>query len=280
MRWFVMPALAAMALPVTAHAATVKYDGVQSTIRYDSTATTASNNRGFTKATSSVLYDTVTDTYTVRDTGSLAITSNFGPGDIDSGASDATFTVYDKSSGSTVETFRLLNQGAGNPLIQLSYVTYGQWRRSTTTSGVTSTNDTYVVFGEKTPRSGVPIAGTANYTTVIDGTFTNKNGAYAVSGTGSFLADFGAGTISYSSTATGARESDSAVINFGTMTGSGSIAFRSATFAGTGSFNPQGYAMDVSGGFYGPAADEIGGVFRIRDSSTNRGNGTGAIVGN
>jgi hypothetical protein len=61
------------------------------------------------------------------------------------------------------------------------------------------------------------------------------------------------------------------------MTGSGSIAVKSSGFAGSGVTNGSGYAMDVNGNFYGPAADEIGGVFHIKG---NGGNGTGAIVGN
>jgi hypothetical protein len=35
--------------------------------------------------------------------------------------------------------------------------------------------------------------------------------------------------------------------------------------------------MDVTGSFYGPAAQEIGGAFRIRG---NNGTGIGVIVGN
>jgi hypothetical protein len=35
--------------------------------------------------------------------------------------------------------------------------------------------------------------------------------------------------------------------------------------------------MDVNGNFYGPAAEEMGGVFVLRG---NKGNGVGAIVGN
>ena len=61
------------------------------------------------------------------------------------------------------------------------------------------------------------------------------------------------------------------------MTGSGSIAVRGASFAGRGATNGTGYAMDVNGNFYGPAAQEIGGLFHIRG---NGGSGTGAIVGN
>jgi hypothetical protein len=279
MRMAFPAAAAALLLAASAQAATT-YPGIQSTIKYStinavgacgSATAKACGFGNFARATSSVVYDSATDTYTVRDTGNLAVTSSFGPADIFS--SDPTFTVYKKG---TTETFRLLNRSPANPLIVLSYVDYGQWRRTTVNGTTTAVNDTYVVFGTKSPSSAVT-SGTASYATVVDGTFVNKDGAYAVSGTGTFNANFGAGTIGYSSAAAGTPELGGLAINFGTLTGTGSIAARSAGFSGTGVTNGSGYAMDVNGNFYGPAADEIGGVFRLRG---NGGNGTGAIVGN
>lgn len=276
MRHSVAAGLAALLFTSAAVAAPTKYSALQSTIKYSSsTPTSATGFKNFARATSTVTYNSATDTYTIRDTGSLSIVSSFAPADIDAGASDANFTVYDKSSGSTVETFRLLNPGA--PLIALTYVDYGQWRRSTTASGTTTTNDTYLVFGSKTPKSAIPHSGSANYTTILDGTWIDKTGAYAVSGTGTFSADFLNGSIGYSTTATGLRESDSVALAFGTMTGTGSIAYKSATFNGNGTTNGSGYKMDLMGGFYGPSYEEIGGIARI---TGNGGNGEGAIVGN
>jgi hypothetical protein len=276
MRIAFLAASAALLLATSAQAATT-YPAIQSTIKYSKSSTAVSGFGNFTRATSSVVYDAATDTYTLRDTGSLTTTSSFGPADIDGSASNSTFTVYRRSSAGFTETFRLLNQGAGNPLIVLTYVDYGQWRRATlVTGGTTNINDTYVVFGTKSPSSAVT-SGSASYSTILDGTFVNSTGNYSVSGTGTFNANFGAGTISYSSVATGTPETIGVAINFGTLTGTGSIASSGARFSGTGSYNGSGYAMDVNGNFYGPAADEIGGVFRLRG---NGGNGTGAIVGN
>lgn len=274
MRTLVTAALAA-AIAVPAHAAPVNLTAQQSTIKYSRTSAAASGFGNFTRATSVVVYDSATDTYTLRDTSSLAIKSSFAPANINAGASNATFTVYNKSSGTAVETFRKLNNSIANPLIVLSYVTYGQWRRSTTSGTTTSVNDTYVVWGTKTATT--PTVGTGTYSTVLDGTFANKLGVYAVTGTGNFTANFGAGTITYDATAAGAREGGGAGIAFGTMTGNGSIAYNGAGFTGTGGLNGSGYSLDVAGNFYGPAADEIGGTFRLRGNS---GNGTGAIVGN
>jgi hypothetical protein len=275
---FIYPATAGAALLLAASAnAATTYTGWQSTIKYSKTATAASGFKNGARITTQVIYDAATDTYTLRDTGSTAIKSSFAPADIDAGASDATFTVYEKVNGSTTETFRLLNQSPTNPLIVLSYVDYGQWRRATTTGGTTSINDTYVVFGTKTARGDMPHSGNATYNTVLDGTFVNKTGNYAISGTGTFDADFLNGTISYSSTANATPETIGIAFAFGTMTGTGSIAFNSSSFRGNGTANGSGYSMDVNGGFYGPAAAEIGGVFTLKG---NGGNGTGAIVGN
>ena len=268
-------ALAAFIGASPALAAPANVPALQGTITYKNSAGGTSYWSPFARATSKVVYDSATGTYTLRDTGNLALTSTFGPGNVS--GSDAAFTYYNKSSGSNVETFRLLNKSGANPLIVLTYVQYGQWRRSTTTSGVTSTNDTYVVFGTKTPASGMPLTGSANYTTYLDGTFVNKNGVYAVSGTGGLNANFGTGTISYNATLNGDREGGGTDIAFGSLSGSGSITTANAGFKGTGSTNGSGYKLDVNGNFYGPAAQEIGGIFRL---TGNGGNGTGAIVGN
>jgi transferrin binding protein len=257
-----------------AQAAITNIPAMQSTIKYSKTSTAASGFGNYARATSKVVYDSTTGTYTLRDTGSLTTTSSFAPANISS--TTTTYVTYSKPGTGTTETFRLLNNNPSNPLIVLTYVDYGRWRRTTTTSGTTAVNDTYVVFGTRSPSSAVT-SGTGSYSTVVDGTFVNKTGSYAVSGTGTFGADFGAGTITYSTTASATPETSGTAFSFGAMTGTGSIAVQSASFKGTGATNGSGYAMDVAGNFYGPAAQEIGGLFHLRG---NGGSGTGVIVGN
>ena len=120
---------------------------------------------------------------------------------------------------------------------------------------MTSTNDTYVVFGTKTPASAVPHTGSATYSTVLDGTYVNNNGVYEVDGAGSLTANFGAGTIGYSATLTGTREGGGTKIAFGTLTGSGSIATHSAGFKGTEP--PPARLKSMSTQFHGPAAQKL-----------------------
>jgi hypothetical protein len=274
-------ALAALAGATPALAAPVNVPALQGTITYKNSASTGPQYFStFARATSKVVYDSATGTYTVRDTGNPALTTTFAPANITS--SDASFTNYSKTSGTNVNTLRLLNKSGANPTIALTYVQYGHWRRSTTSSGVTSTNDTYVVFGARTPGASMPNTGSASYTTYLDGTYVNKNGVYAVTGAGGLTANFGAGTISYDANLNGAREGGGTGIAFGALTGSGSLSLGGASFNGTGTKNGGGFKLDVNGHFYGPAAQEIGGIFRLTGSYNSvggTGNGTGAIVG-
>jgi hypothetical protein len=228
----------------------------------------------FARINTTIQYDHPTQSYTVRDTGSVSTTSTFAPADIDAGASNTTYTVYSKNSGT--ETLKLLNPGAGNPLIALTYTSYGQWTRTTAGggyNGADAVNDTFFVYGIKTASGSMPTSGSAVYNTVIDGTFVNSTSVYDLSGTGSITANFGSGTgtISFAATPVG-TPSVGAVINFGTINGSGVI--NAATFKGSGSGG--GYSMNLAGYFYGPTANEVGADFRL---SGNGGNGQGVMVG-
>jgi hypothetical protein len=271
MRVLIPAAAAALLIGVSAQAAPTNVPALQSTIKYTTTATGASGFGNYARATSKVVYDAAAGTYVLRDTGSLSTTSTFGPSNLVSSAGN--FSTY----GTATNSFRRLNQSPSNTLIVLSYVDYGQWRRVTGTGTTKSVNDTYVVFGSKTPVASIPRTGSATYSTVLDGTFVNSAGAYAVAGDGSLTANFAGGTIAYDATATGTKEVGTGTINFGTMTGSGSISFRSGMFNPTGTTDAEGYKLDVQGNFYGPGAEEIGGLFRI---TGNGGQGQGAIVGN
>jgi hypothetical protein len=253
----------------------------QSTMKYQYPASgvNAGKPSGFgnhAKATTSVRYDAATQSYIVRDTGSVTATSTFAPANIVGAESNATYTVYRKSSGGTTQTLRLLKPGAGNPLITLTYASYGHWRKTTpggAWNGDTAQSDTYFVYGIKTTAAQMPHVGGAHYNTVLDGTFANKTALYTLSGTGSIDTDWATGGLTFSATPVGTPASGP-VINFGAINGSGSINFNSASFGATGSNGT--YNMNMSGYFFGPTAQEVGAVFRL---SGNGGNGTGAIVG-
>lgn len=259
MRITLTAAAAALLISVSTQAASTNIPGQQSTITYSTTGGVTSGFGNYARATSTVVYDPVTNTYTIRDTGSLTTKSTFGP----TGAPSGNFTIY---TNSPTETFRVFNQSA----IGLTYVDFGDWRRSSTSSGTTSVNDTYLVWGAKTARGDLPVSGSATYSTIYDGNFVDKNGEHALTGTGGLMADFGAGTLNYSATINGVP------VGGLTFAGSGIINSRTAGF--TTSDSTSGYTLSQYGNFYGPNAEEVGGLFRL--SAGRTGNGEGAFVGN
>ena len=241
MRITLTAAAAALLISVSAQAASTNIPGQQSTITYSTTAGVTSGFGNYARATSTVVYDPVTNTYTIRDTGSLTTKSTFGP----TGVSSGNFTAY---TNSPTETFRVFNQSA----IGLTYVDFGDWRRSSTSNGTTSVNDTYLVWGAKTARGDLPISGSATYSTIYDGNFIDKNGEHALTGTGGITANFGAGTLNYSATING--------VPVGGLTFAGNGVINSRTVGFTTSDSTSGYTLSQYGNFYGPNAEEVGGL--------------------
>ena len=210
----------------------------------------------------------------MRDTGSLTTTSTFGPANITS--TTANYTTYTKTSGSTTETLRLLNKRA-QPLISLTYVDYGRWRRATTASGTTNVNDTYVVFGTKVADVGRD----QRHRDLFDDRrrhVRQQDRILCGQRHGHVQRQLRrAGTITYSTTASATPE-----------TGGHGLLVRhhdrhrfdrhgSSSFKGTGAVNGSGYAMDVA------ATSTVRRLTRSAACSTssgNGGNGTGAIAGN
>jgi hypothetical protein len=281
MRAITCVAAGALSLTIAAApaaAAVTTIPAIQSTIKWTKLSPTSATSFGnYARATSSVKYDPVTHVYTVRDTGSLTITSWFDLDNKDTTASTPTFTVVKNGAN---ESFRVYNPGSTVQGIALTYVDYAQWRRlGPPVYGYgpgTGVNDTYLVWGQKTPSTGVPTSGTGVYTTAYDGTYINKTGAYAISGTGSLTANWLAHTIGFSANLSGAREGDSAALaGLGALTG-GTGSFTASNFRTTGYASGGGYLLDLNGYFFGPTAQEVGGVFRL---AGNGGGGEGAMVG-
>lgn len=230
----------------------------------------------FARVTAAIQYDAAKHAYTVRDTGNTSATSTFAPANIVGSESNASYTVYRKTGGGSTETLTLLNPGATNPTIQLSYASFGHWRKVTPGGGNfgdTAQGDTYFVYGFKTPKDNMPTTGTATYSTLLDGTYTDPNRNYDIDGTGTVTANFANSSLAFSASATGTPTSGSP-LNFGTIAGNGTITSKSSSFTASGSNGT--YGLNMAGYFFGPSAAELGAVFQL----TGRGgNGNGAMVG-
>jgi hypothetical protein len=271
--------LAALTVPAAASAQDVTYPAYQITVKHEYPASGPNAGKprfqgNMARVTASVKYNPTTQTYTVRDTGKVTATSSFGPGQLTS--SNADFNTYSKVVSGATQTLKVSNVGATPaPGVELSYAQYGHWRTVKPgggNQGYTAQNDTYFAFGPKTARADMPTIGSASYNTYLDGTYINNTRSYDVDGTGHLTAQFGPGTLTFDATMTG---TGGAGINFGTINGNGRITSRSSSFSGSG--NNGTYSMNMNGYFFGPGAQELGGVFQLK--GPNGGNGDGAIVG-
>jgi len=174
--------------------------------------------------------------------------------------------------------------GSANTTLALSYVSYGIRILWSTSSPI---EDRYhFLFGVNTPASDLPVSGTASYTGIADGAFTDGAARYTISGTSALSADFTANTITASLNLIGVAEVG------------GATPFTAVSYSGTGGLdrtrsgidqyhgtltstgNP-GYTGSFRGGFFGPAANEYGFLFtfsRGTKSSSNPSGGAGVGV--
>jgi hypothetical protein len=165
------------------------------------------------------------------------------------------------------------NSGASEGLIidpyfvGWNYQSFGVWETGTANSGTFGA----MSFGAPTPVNALPSIGTAMYTGLTSGVYVDgaTGQLFGTAANMSATADFGvARSISFSttgtqiSTASGALTARQELNMTGILNINGSGQFTGAvnTAPGFPSFNLSGTA---TGRFYGPAAQEIGGVYSL-----------------
>ncbi len=168
----------------------------------------------------------------------------------------------------------------------LSYVSFGFWDKTGMDFGAISNAGTYM-FGFETPLSAMPTTGTAHYsgTGAVSGMAVVPGAPLALpalSGNAAFDANFSTGQVTGSFTGMKAT-AGLTTLPWNDVSVTASIAAGTNTFTGTtgaASAPANAYALkstatgQVTGGFYGPAANEIGAVWTL-----SNGDGTGAAIG-
>jgi hypothetical protein len=119
--------------------------------------------------------------------------------------------------------------------------------------------------GNTTPESSIPTSGTATYQGIAAGYTTDTNGEIGVA-TADFAAeaDFSSHSLTISTTDTTVVLVSTGVVSMPEHNMSGTLSYT----AGSGTFNgivstDSGYTGEATGKFYGPNANEIGGVITI-----------------
>ena len=159
-----------------------------------------------------------------------------------------------------------------------SHMAYGSWDLPGSSGGAPATG-AFFAFGNLTPNAGIPVTGTATYSgrwtgvewTVSGGTtFTGTDVNGNITGVASFAAGSVALTATQGSTSTVAF---SGTLNFvpGTATSAAVNELTSSNLVGpVGS----GYTGTAVARFFGPAAEELGGTFRLTRGASPTGTNT------
>ena len=158
-----------------------------------------------------------------------------------------------------------------DPALNWNYQSFGYWL---VTLSSTNTIAGAMSFGSPTPGAGVPVAGNATYSGLSGGIYVDPSGNVFTHGAAmTSIVDFGARTIAFSTTATQATPvTVGAVAPVGStlnLTGSFSYVGGSNQFSGlvTAPAFPTGSTGTATGKFYGPTAQELGGVFSLKAPS-------------
>ncbi|HYE29621.1 MAG TPA: hypothetical protein VEA61_15485, partial [Allosphingosinicella sp.] len=172
----------------------------------------------------------------------------------------------------------------GQLLQGLQYARAARWLVSQGSGGATSYSITDFAYGIATPGAAVPRTGTGGFVIGLSG--SAADGDYAnlmnISGAGTALVDFGAGTLTGSGRM--AFREDFSLAGRATRTADGTFTLTAALssaangFSGTLAFTGIGnYSGGLTGRLFGPAAEEIGGSFIASDGSG--GSASGSLVG-
>jgi len=144
------------------------------------------------------------------------------------------------------------------------YQSFGVWE-----SGLGETNRTFGVMsvGATTPAANVPTTGTATFTGNIIGSYVNVGGeGHAVLATLKVDANFGTNSLVFTSSDTKVSKDWTNFTTNNSLNLSGTLTISNGTFSGALT------AGSLSGGsngvFYGPAAQELGGVFYLTNPGT------------
>nr|WP_165388494.1 transferrin-binding protein-like solute binding protein [Sphingomonas populi] len=247
---------------------------IQYTAARSTGAATARAQGPSTTDAAQVRYDASAGSYTLS--GLVVPQVAFGSVDKVAASTNATVTAYQKTTGTRQDNLALFNAGSGNPVLALTYVSYGAQQSITDRGSSLDVDTAFFTFGIATALSDMPRTGTASYRTNLDGQFADASGVYALGGASSLTADFAAATVAFSMTPIGTNVVNGGAKTFGTQNINAAIRSGTNRFNGDSSTNAEGYRGALSGAFYGPQAVEVGGAFSIVGHD---GFGTGAVVG-
>jgi hypothetical protein len=215
-------------------------------------------------ASPSASYTPSTAQFTVtpgNPNGDNAAPVAFGAAQRDAAASDANFDVYRVMQNGAEYTARVLK--IGNTQIAMTYAGFvglGSHIGGADAASLADDHDDYAfaLLNYRNVSPTLPTSGSAAYAGVVFGNGVQladnaSKTLYSLTGTSQFAMDFAKATFSGQLTIDGKNIANGSTTAFGTYAYNGSVA-------GSG-FDATGFGGALHGSFFGPEAQEVGGVF-------------------
>jgi hypothetical protein len=147
------------------------------------------------------------------------------------------------------------------------YLTWGDWFEESGPNGTVNGVAGVLVVGQPTPPANIPTSGTATYTGLTEGWFANS----ATSSVDDFhanftaTANFSARTLAVSTSGMMVDEGGPTPVSRPERNYSGTLSYSAGSnqFSGPVTTATSGGTGTATGQFFGPAAQEIGGVVKL-----------------
>jgi len=155
-----------------------------------------------------------------------------------------------------------------NPYAQgWNYQSFGVWNTQAMTGGNIASSS----FGAATPASAVPSTGTASFVGKLGGIYVSPAGEGSMASADVRVnADFGNRSLSFASQGTRLTQDLKGSTAAPQLNLGGTLTYSPATNTFTGTLTNAGGTMSGSstGRYYGPAAQELGGVLTVKSANT------------
>lgn len=224
--------------------------------------------------TSGAITGVTLDTFNARLTGSTSAWS--APGDqvvAHTNGQEISACAAGPCTATTLRELYLETWRPAAPVFQ--YLSYGDWYEQSAASG-TAVQGVFgfLVVGQPTPPTAIPATGTATYAGVSGGLGIRDNGStFDFEASFSATANFGARTVAVSTTNTRDTTNPTAPIAVPEHNATGTLTYSAGSNLFTGPIATtaaSGITGTASGRFFGPAAQEMGGVFHGTGSGVVR----------
>jgi hypothetical protein len=158
-------------------------------------------------------------------------------------------------------------------LLAFQYLAFGGWGQDSGSSGNINSAAGFLTVGQPTPPANIPTSGNASYSGFSTGALIDSSTSTSsvLSANFSATADFSARTISVNTTGTELENSSGVTISTPQHNYSGTLGYAAGAnqFSGTVNTASSGLTGTATGQFFGPSAQEIGGVFDLSGGTIN-----------